>query len=358
MNKITINASRSYDVITDSGLLQQSGQLIRAALGEKVNKVCIVTDDKVSPLYRQPLKESLQAAGFEVLSFVFPHGEAYKSMATVSRLLEFLAEHQMTRSDALIALGGGVTGDLTGYAAASYLRGIQFVQIPTTLLAAVDSSVGGKTGVNLKAGKNLAGAFWQPSLVLFDTDTIKTLNYGQMLEGIAECIKVFFIASGHLLNDILQIDDLTDPEVIATLSGRAIEIKAALVEADERDTGARQLLNFGHTVGHAIEKCSNFEISHGHAVAIGMMIVTRAAQALGWSREDCLTPLMNILNKFKFPLDCPYSAAELTAAALKDKKRMGDTITLVIPVVPGGCQLAPVPVDSLEAFIQKGLTCE
>ena len=179
-----------------------------------------------------------------------------------------------------------------------------------------------------------------------------------MLEGIAESIKVFFIASGHLLEDISKIGDISDPAVISMLSGRAIKIKAALVEADERDTGARQLLNFGHTIGHAIEKCSDFKISHGHAVAIGMLIVTRAAHELGWSRQDCLTPLINLLNKFKFPLECPYSAGELAAAALKDKKRMGDTITLVIPVVPGGCQLAPLPVEQLEAFIQKGLICE
>ena len=173
-------------------------------------------------------------------------------MDTVSRLLEFLAEHQLTRSDALVALGGGVTGDLTGYGAASYLRGIPFVQVPTTLLAAVDSSVGGKTGVNLKAGKNLAGAFWQPSLVLFDTDTIKTLSYDLILDGAAEAIKAGAIADGQLFSYISSCRELTDPEAITHLSRRAIEIKRQVVEADERDTGVRQLLNFGHTMGHAM----------------------------------------------------------------------------------------------------------
>ncbi len=358
MNKITINASRTYDVLTAPGLITGSGQLIRQVLGEKTKKLCIVTDDIVSPLYRQPLKDSLKAAGFEVISFVFPHGEAYKSMATVSRLLEFLAAHQMTRSDALIALGGGITGDITGFAAASYMRGIEFVQIPTTLLAAVDSSVGGKTGVNLKSGKNLAGAFWQPSLVLFDTDTMKTLSHNLLLDGAAEAIKAGVIADRDLFEYINQTDDLTSPEVIMTLSSRAIRIKQAVVEADERDTGVRQLLNLGHTIGHAIEKCSNFEISHGHAVAMGMDIVSRACTALGWSKEDCHTPVRAALEKFGFPLDCPFTARQLTEAALKDKKRTGDTISLVVPIELGNCQLAEIPVDKLETFIQKGSTCE
>ena len=355
MNKITINASRTYDVITAPGLLSQSGQLIRQALRDKTKKICIVTDDNVSPLYRTPVKESLKSAGFEVVSFVFPHGEAYKSLATVSKLLDFLAYKQLTRSDAIVALGGGITGDLAGFAAATYLRGIQFVQMPTTLLAAVDSSVGGKTGVNLSAGKNLAGAFWQPSLVLFDTDTIKTLSHELLLDGIAEAIKAGVIADRDLFNYISQVGDLTDSVVVAELSSRAIQIKQQVVEADERDTSVRQLLNFGHTIGHAIEKCSNFSISHGHAVAMGMVIVAKAAMKMGWSEEDCLAPLLNSLNKFGFPLECPYSSSELTKAALKDKKRTGDTITLVIPVSLGNCQLVQLPIDKLESFIEGGL---
>lgn len=358
MNKITINASRTYDVLTDSGLIAQSGDLIRHVLGEKTKKICIVTDDNVSPLYRAPLKKALTDAGFDVVSFVFPHGESSKNMTTISRLMEFLADHQLTRSDALVALGGGITGDVTGYAAASYLRGVQFIQMPTTLLAAVDSSVGGKTGVNLKAGKNLAGAFWQPSLVLFDTDTIKTLSYDLLLDGAAEAIKAGVIADRSLFEYIMQAESLTEPEVFTTLSSRAIRIKQAVVEADERDTGVRQLLNLGHTIGHAIEKCSNFEISHGHAVAMGMVIVSRLSLAMGWSKEDCCTPITAALNKYRFPLDCPYTAAQLTEAALKDKKRMGDTITLVVPIELGDCQLVKVPVDQLESIIEKGLTCE
>lgn len=355
MDKITITASKTYEVLTDAGLLSQAGHLIRQALGEKVKKLCIVTDDNVDRLYRKPLESSLKEAGFETVSFAFPPGEGSKSIKTLSRLLEFLAENQLTRTDALVGLGGGITGDLTGFAAASFLRGIPFVQVPTTLLAAVDSSVGGKTGVNLRAGKNLAGAFWQPSLVLFDTDTMKTLSYDLLLDGAAEAIKAGAIADRELFAYIRRADDLTNPEVIRQLSSRAILIKRQVVEADERDTGVRQLLNFGHTIGHAIEKCSDFSISHGHAVAIGMTIVSRAALKAGWSKEDCLTPLLESLNKFRFPLECPYTAAQLTDAALKDKKRMGDTITLVIPVHLGDCQLKKIPVSQLEEFIEGGL---
>ena len=355
MDKITITASKTYEVLTDSGLLARAGQLIRQALGNKVKKLCIVTDDNVNKLYSGPLQQSLQEAGYETVLFSFPPGESSKSMETLSLLLEFLAESQLTRTDALVGLGGGITGDLTGFAAASFLRGIPFVQVPTTLLAAVDSSVGGKTGINLKAGKNLAGAFWQPSLVLFDIDTMKTLSYDLLLDGAAEAIKAGAIADRELFSYIRRADDLTDPNVIRHLSSRAIEIKRQVVEADERDTGVRQLLNFGHTIGHAIEKCSGFSISHGHAVAIGMTIVSRASKNLGWSAEDCLSPLLESLNQFRFPLECPYSASQLADAALKDKKRMGDTITLVIPVHLGDCQLKKIPVSQLEDFIKGGL---
>lgn len=355
MEKITITASKTYDVLTDFGLLSRAGALIRETLGSKTKKICIVTDHQVDALYSEKLADSLAAAGFETVKFVFPAGEASKSLETLSELLEFLAENQLTRSDALAALGGGVTGDLTGFAAASYLRGIPFIQLPTTLLAAVDSSVGGKTGVNLKAGKNLAGAFWQPSLVLFDLDTMKSLSQDLLLDGAAEAIKAGAIADRELLSYAAEAENLADPETIRHLSSQAIIIKREVVQADERDTGVRQLLNFGHTTGHAIEKCSGFTISHGHAVAIGMLIAARASQKLGWSEEDCGPLMENILTRFSYPLDCPYSASQLTAAALNDKKRQGDTITLVIPARPGECRLKKIPVTQLEEFIKAGL---
>lgn len=291
MNNITISASKTYDVITDTGLLCRAGSFIRRALGENTKKLCIVTDDQVDPLYTAPLWKALETEGFRLAKFVFPHGEASKTLDTVSDLLEFLADSQLTRSDGLIALGGGIAGDVTGFAAASYLRGIAFVQVPTTLLAAVDSSVGGKTGVNLKAGKIWPEPFWQPSMVLFDLDTIKTLPYELFLDGVAESIKAGAIADKELFSYIQETERLSDLSAIAHLSQRAIEIKRQVVEEDERDTGVRQLLNFGHTIGHAIEKCSGFSITHGHAVAIGMVIVSRAAEHIGWCRENAQLPL-------------------------------------------------------------------
>lgn len=355
METITITASKTYQVITGAGLLAKAGQLISEALSGQAKKLCIVTDPIVDALYSQPLIASLNASGYETVKFVFPGGETSKTLDTISDLMESLAENQLTRSDALIALGGGITGDITGFAAATYLRGIEFVQIPTTLLAAVDSSVGGKTGVNLKAGKNLAGAFWQPSLVLFDLDTMKTLSKVLLLDGAAEAIKAGAIADKELFTYINQAPPLSSSGVIAHLSRRAIEIKRFVVEADERDTGVRQLLNFGHTIGHAIEKCSNYSISHGHAVAIGMAIVSRASTALGWSKEDCGGPIIASLNKLGFPLDCPYTSTELAEAAQKDKKRTGDTITIVFPVTLGHCQLKKLPISQLEDFIKAGL---
>lgn len=356
MEEILITASKTYKVITGQALLPQAGQLIRPVLAPQAKKLCIVTDTTVDRLYSRTLSRSLTDCGYQVVKFVFSPGENSKSLGTLQELLEFLAGSQLTRSDALIALGGGITGDLTGFAAATYLRGIDFIQVPTTLLAAVDSSVGGKTGVNLQAGKNLAGAFWQPSLVLFDVDTMRTLSRDLLLDGAAEAIKAGAIADRQLFSYIEETGSLDDPAVIRHLSRRAIEIKRQVVEADERDTGVRQLLNFGHTIGHAIEACSGFSISHGHAVAMGMVICARASLSWGWSKEDCLSPLLSALTKFGFPMECPYTAQELSQVALQDKKRLGDTITLVIPVTLGDCQLKKLPVSRLTEFIKAGLS--
>lgn len=355
MSKLIISSSKTYEVLAEPGLLARSGILIREALGSRAGKLCIVTDDIVDSLYSGALCQSLKSAGFKTEKFVFPNGEASKNMDTLASLLEFLAQKQLTRSDALVALGGGVVGDLAGFAASVYLRGVAFVQIPTTLLAAVDSSVGGKTGVNLQAGKNLAGAFWQPSLVLFDMDTIRTLSCDLLLDGAAEVVKAGAIGDKALLACMAQADTLDNPEIIAPICRRAIEIKGAVVKEDERDTGARQLLNFGHTIGHAAEACSGFTISHGRAVALGMAMTAKAALRMGWSQEDCFEPLFSILKKLGFPLECPYTPEQLARAALQDKKRMGDTIALIVPIVPGRCRRQMFPISELETFIKAGL---
>ena len=416
MIKIAVSASRKYNVIMDRGALGRAGELFAdagifsgsvkaagdarpealmarsggvqsgAAGGSEVpahgsgeprgkaaadagisggrKKLCIVTDRNVAPLYGTEdgeLWRSLTDAGFELYRFVFEGGEKTKTLDTLAEILNFLADNRFTRSDMLVALGGGIVGDVTGFAAASYLRGVEFIQIPTTLLATVDSSVGGKTGVNLNAGKNLAGAFWQPSLVMFDPNVLRTLSYDITLDGIAEAVKSGFIADRSITDDIsahVPADKSFSEEGIdflTQLAAKAVEVKRAVVEEDERESGRRQLLNFGHTIAHAIEKCSDYSISHGHAVAIGMTIVSAAADTLGWTEEKCTDRLLRILDQFRFPLQCPYSPEELTAAALQDKKIRGDSITLVIPENQGSCTLKTIPTDKLQQFITCGL---
>lgn len=362
MKKITVSASRQYNVIMEKGALSQAGSYICDALcladssAVSGKKICIVTDTNVDGLYGQRnhrLWQSLEDCGFEVHKYVFPGGESHKTMNTIASLLENLAHNNFTRSDCLLALGGGITGDVTGFAAAAYLRGIEFIQVPTTLLAIVDSSVGGKTGVNLDAGKNLAGAFWQPSLVLFDPEVLSTLSRDFILDGIAETIKVGFIANPEILSLIHKLP--MNQDTFTELAYLAVTVKRRIVEEDERETGKRQLLNLGHTVAHAIEKCSNYSISHGHAVAMGMDIVAKAAAKLGWCDKKCQSAMISALEKFGFPLTCPFTPAELASAALHDKKRRGDTLTLVIPESPGKCVLKTVAVGKLEEFIAAGM---
>ena len=284
-----------------------------------------------------------------------------KVLISVGLLLDFLSEKEFTRTDVVIALGGGVIGDLSGFAASVYLRGIRYVQVPTTFLAAVDSSVGGKTGVNLASGKNLAGTFWQPTLVVFDPMTMDTLEESMILDGLAETIKCGMIADKTLLDFLEDVPWNGLPtgkelyDFVQRCAIGAIGVKQKLVEADEKDLDQRQLLNFGHTIGHAIELSSRYTVSHGQAVAKGMVIVTRAAMVKGWSKEDCLTPLLNALNKFGFNLDVPYSASTLAEIALRDKKRKGKTINLVIPLRQGQGVLKPIDVDELTDFIETGL---
>lgn len=350
MKTIQVNASTTYPIHIGADLLSQSGSLCLDALGAPC-KLCVVSDTNVAPLYLQKTEDALVSSGFEVCSFVFPNGEASKNTATLIELLEFLAEHRLTRSDAIVALGGGVVGDLSGFAAAVYLRGIRFLQIPTTLLAAVDSSVGGKTAVDLRAGKNLAGAFHQPSAVICDVKTLDTLSDAVFADGCAEVVKY------GVINDRAFFESLRSGvrEQIEQVIAACVQNKSRIVEGDEFDRGARQLLNLGHTVGHAVEACSNFEISHGSAVAIGMAVVTRAAVRAGLCPASDLDSLLSLLTSLSLPTECPYTARELCAIASADKKRSGAHITLVVPYGIGDCRLERIELDALEDFVAMGL---
>ena len=364
MEKIQVKASRNYEIIIGRDLLKDTAKYISQVM--EPCKVCLISDDTVYRLYGEEVKNSLTASGFEFCSFIFEKGEKSKNIKTVSSALELMAENNFTRSDLIIALGGGITGDIAGFAASVFLRGIQFVQIPTTFLAAVDSSVGGKTGVNLESGKNLVGAFWQPSLVLCDCDTFSTLSYDIFLDGIAEALKYGAIIDRSLFDLLIQHGDRifasskqgqwdTCTDIITEVVKQCVSIKRDIVMKDERDTGIRQLLNFGHTIGHAIEKCSKYSITHGHGVALGMLIVSKASYAFGWSEVDCSEEIKQALDSFGFPLNSTFSPEELTAVALKDKKRTGESITLVVPAHIGHCYLKKIDISHLNTFINRGL---
>ena len=341
----------AYEIRISRSLRHQAGALISRV--HTPCRVLLLTDDTVEALYAREVAESLTAAGFSIVTHVIPHGEASKSAVSLMDLLEKMATEHLTRSDLLVALGGGVVGDLGGFAAAVYQRGIPCIQMPTTLLAMVDSSVGGKTAIDLAAGKNLCGAFHQPSLVICDTECLNTLPPEILADGMAEVIKYAFISDRSLF-DLLQQDAPHMEEVIRL----CVEDKRALVEADETDKGARQLLNLGHTVGHAIEACSDFTISHGSAVAMGMVIITRAAVKTGICEAETLNALIALLEKYGLPTECPFTTEQLYAVDLSDKKRAGNSITLVVPYGVADSRLVTVPADALEEYIRAGLALD
>ncbi len=345
MNTISVKASKSYDVLIGDGLLDELGKHLLKTLN-RTCKIAIISDSHVYPLYGKTVTEQLTNAGFSVIDFVFPAGESSKNADTYLEILNFLAENQMTRSDAILALGGGVTGDMSGFAAATFLRGITYIQVPTTLLAMVDSSVGGKTAIDLPAGKNLVGAFYQPSLVVCDLNTLNTLPESVFCDGCAEVIKYGVLYDPTLFEHLAQMGlNFVRENVIS----RCVALKRDVVAEDEFDTGARQKLNLGHTIGHGIEAQSNFTITHGQAVAIGMAIVTKA------SCKGIYPQLINVLEKFKLPTKTSFTAKQLYNSALSDKKRSGGTVNLIVPEAIGKCNIVPMPVEQLETFIEEGL---
>ncbi len=350
MKKIHVDASQPYDVLLEAGCLSRAADYIAPYC--KNRYAAIVTDDAVDPLYGTALENNLLAAGIRTVKCVIPNGEASKNAANYIALLEFLAENRLTRGDLVIALGGGVVGDLAGFAAATFLRGIAFVQIPTTLLAMVDSSVGGKTAIDLRAGKNLAGAFYQPKTVLCDPEVLRSLPADIFSDGCAEVIKYGVLGSASLFAHLREKGSDFDREAVIR---ECIEMKSRIVHEDEFDTGARQLLNFGHTFGHAIEKNSNFSLSHGRAVAIGMVIMAKSAAGAGICSPAVAGEIASVCEKLGLPVKTAYTPERLYDAMLSDKKRKGDTVTLVVPEEIGRCRLHPVPVSALLSFLKQGM---
>ncbi len=347
--RIHIPASSPYDVLIGRGLLGEAGEKIRSVSG--ASSAVIVSDDNVFPLYGERLEASLGAAGFRTGRFVLPHGESHKTVESWKQVLEYLISFRLTRADLLIALGGGVVGDLAGFAAACYQRGIPYVQIPTTLLAMVDSSVGGKTAVDLDAGKNMAGAFHQPALVLCDPDTLSTLPEEEYRCGCAEIIKYAMIGSAPFFEQLKNTPVRDQYErVIRT----CVEMKRDYVMKDEFDTGLRMMLNFGHTFGHAAEACSRFSILHGQGVAIGMAVISRAASALGFLSTEDRDALISLIRAYGLPTEPAWPAGDMAAAAASDKKSAGSSVRLIVPERIGVCSIQKIPSEDLIRWLNLG----
>lgn len=312
--------------------------------------ILVVSDDTVFDLYGEKVMESLTASGFKVDRFVFEHGEKSKNIHVAEQILEYAGSIALTRSDLMLALGGGVVGDITGFCAAIFLRGIDFIQVPTTVLSAVDSSVGGKTAIDLAAGKNLAGAFHQPIAVYLDTETFASLPQRTFNEGLAEAVKYGMIMDSELL-PYFEADELD----MDTICYMCIRDKAQIVHEDEFDLGIRRILNFGHTPGHAIEKLSNFAVTHGEAVAMGMIIMTEVSEKKGFIPEGSTDRFKAILKKHDLLLSCDYSTKEMAQASLVDKKRISDTLGIVLLKNIGEAFIHTINVNELEDYYKLGL---
>ena len=351
MKTISVTASKSYNVLIGPGLLAQLGAELRA-LCPDARRVLLVSDSAVYARHGASALAAIRAGGFAANSFVFPAGEASKTGETLLKLLSAATAAELTRADVFAALGGGVVGDITGFAAAVYMRGVDYIQLPTSLLAAVDSSVGGKTAVDLPTGKNLMGAFWQPRLVLCDTELLRSLPDAVFTDGCAEIIKTAVLFDPALFDLLAREGKSFDREDVIA---RCVAHKRDIVAQDEYDAGCRRLLNLGHTLGHAAEVCSGFSLSHGQAVAIGMATVARAAGKAGLCPPELPGRVAALLESFSLPTKTDISIDRLMEPMLADKKRAGDSVTVVVPEDIGRCSLRPMDRAALKIFMESGL---
>ena len=337
---VRVEASRSYDIHIGEGLLDHAADILAPlSLG---GRVMIVSDDTVAALYLSRLTDNLAGAGYECHSFVFPHGEQSKCAETYLGILSAMAGAGFDRSDSIIALGGGVVGDISGFAAATYMRGVRYVQIPTTLLSCVDSSVGGKCAIDIREGKNLVGAFWQPSAVICDVRLLDTLPSEYFSDGMAEVIKYAMIRSRELIS---LIEGGSAHDNLARVIEHCVSIKRDVVALDERDTGLRAILNFGHSAAHAIEAESGYEISHGRAVGIGMMMIARGCEREGISPVGTCELLRSLMDDYALPTESPYDIDTLICHIKRDKKCKGGEIELVLLTDIGACRCERVSFD-------------
>lgn len=346
MKTLQVKTGRPYEIRIERGCLRRCGALIRSV--SKAQKAAVITDSNVGPLYAGVAAASLKEAGFHTFTHVFPAGEGSKALCSIGDMLSFLADNAFTRGDLIVALGGGVTGDMAGFAASIYMRGIDYIQIPTSLLAQIDSSVGGKTAVDLPQGKNLCGAFWQPRLVLIDPELLSTLPPRFFADGMAEAIKYGCIYDAPLFERLGQerAGDFLEEMIFS-----CVDSKRRIVEEDERESGRRMLLNFGHTLGHAIEKYGRFEgYSHGEAVGVGMLLACAAGERNGLTQPGTCGRIRSLLEKYRLPVACDAPLSTLLQLAANDKKRMGDSIHFILLRKIGDSFTLPLSLNQLPSF--------
>lgn len=351
MNRIRVNASRPYDVIIGSGLLENISNIIRETC-PRAERVLVVSDSNVAPYHLKNVCDSLK--NFAVSSFVFEAGEKSKNLTTIDAVYDACAGFGMTRTDLILSLGGGVTTDMAGFAAATYMRGIPVIHMPTSLLCDVDASIGGKTGVDHPSGKNIIGAFYQPSCVIINVDFLSSLPDAVFTEGMAEVIKYAFIMDKELFS-LLEKNNIhslrSDISLLEKVITRCAADKIEIVNEDEFDNGRRQLLNFGHTVGHVIELASNFNTSHGEAVALGMAIIARASVHAAICDNTVCDSLLKLLNSYGLPSSYDYSPADIAHSAMHDKKARGSVVSLIVLEDIGRASIHKMNESEIKEFL-------
>lgn len=346
-------SEKSYEIIVKRHALDSVGEWIASLWQNK--KIAIISDDHVFPIYGDKIQQQL--ADYEVCHYVVPAGESSKSLTMANNLYDFLADQQFTRSDAIIALGGGVVGDLASFVASTYMRGITFVQIPTSLLAQVDSSIGGKTAVNSSKAKNMIGTFAQPDGVLIDPETLNTLPELRVREGIAEIIKCGAISDISLWQDLEKLTGVQDLLAHSErIISKALHVKKMAVEADEFDNGVRLLLNFGHTIGHAIENTAGYgKVSHGEAVAIGMIKISQTAEKKQLSPKGITAAITRMNQKYQLPTDYqPWEAEKFYTAITHDKKARGNSLNIVVLKEIGKAYIQKIKLTEIQDFLIEG----
>ena len=346
MRRINVRTSREYSVLVGNGATKNIASELKTVI--KAKRILVISDDNVEPLHMKGLLSQIEGT-YCCFTHVLKNGEENKNIDAVLGILSELQKNEFDRDDAVIALGGGVVGDISAFSASIYMRGIDFVNIPTTLLSQVDSSVGGKTGVDFGGAKNIVGSFYQPKLVICDTDYLKTLPDNIFADGCAEVIKYAFINDKELLEVIedgirKNIDDIVY---------RCVSYKHDVVSNDEFDRGLRGLLNFGHTIGHAVESLSSYTISHGSAVAIGMRVIAEAFEKAGICQKGVCEKLVSVIQNNNLPLECGFSAEDIINAVRKDKKKSGDSISVIVPKELCKCEIEKMSFEKLYSIIKE-----